>query len=171
MSSNGFEKLQKKEIFLVLQGDVPVAEIDGIEYNMPYYKENDLDDLCGKFGVPGQVAGSRWNYTEALIQHCIDVNQCDDLLKYFFDFERFDNIRELGNMAIIEAAYQKIVSGAIAKINSYLVMSRHQLQYINGYFYVTPNGQRPVIETPNLTTITTTYVQGLRERCSEDLTA
>ena len=69
----------------------------------------------------------------------------------------------------IDEIYKKIVVKAIAFINDSIKMSKHELSFIDGHFYIVETGKVPVIETPKLNANSLPYVQGLRDRCKEDL--
>ena len=71
----------------------------------------------------------------------------------------------------IEELHDKIVVAAVQKINQIIRLTRKELMLINGHFYITDAGTRPVIQTPKVDALTTAYVRGLRERCEADLTA
>lgn len=80
----------------------------------------------------------------------------------FQDFEKI----ETDHMAIV----QDCVSSR-ADINQSIRLSRHELVLADGHFYMVETGKAPVIETPKLNVRSIPYVQGLRERCNDDLMA
>ena len=64
--------------------------------------------------------------------------------------------------------FSKLRCNAIDKINTILCLGRNELQCIHGNYYVVDTGKVPIIEALNIKLINITYVQGLRERCTED---
>ena len=90
------------------------------------------------------------------------------MLRYLFDRDKFTSLLDLGSPEEIKTAYEYILQAVINKINVILYLGRHELQCIQGHYYVVETGKKPVIEAPNIKLINISYVQGLRERCTED---
>lgn len=166
----GFSVLKRKEIYELLQGNGPVSvEYKEKTYGMPYYTASDLDAICRHFNVPSFYGGSRWEYVSHLFQYAVDAGFCDDVLQYFFSEEHFENLREISDYDEIDAVHQAIVREAIKQINAYIRMTRCELVLSKGHFYIVDIGTAPEIETPKLNVRSIPYVQGLRERCKEEL--
>ena len=138
---------------------------------MPYYTENQLADICINFGYTNFTSGSRWCYVEGLLNFAIENNRCNELFCYFFNEERFENLRDLPTMEEIDSVYQDIVSAAIKYINSCIKLTRQELVYMGGRFYIVATGKAPVIESPKLDILGLPYVRGLQERCKGDFLA
>lgn len=168
-----FKVLQQKEIYEFLEGsgDQELVIHKGQSYGLPYLSGTDLDNICRAFGVTEPLGGSRWTYVEALVQYAIDNDRCDEMLTYLFSLDKFKNLKEIQEMDEIEELHDKIVVAAVQKINQIIRLTRKELMLINGHFYITDAGKRPVIQTPKVDALTTAYVRGLRERCEADLTA
>lgn len=168
-----FKVLQQKEIYEFLEGsgDQELVIHKGQSYGLPYLSGTDLDNICRAFGVTESLGGSRWTYVEALVQYAIDNDRCDEMLSYLFALDKFKNLKEIQEMDEIEELHNKIVAAAVQKINQIIRLTRKELMLINGHFYITGAGTRPVIQTPKVDALTTAYVRGLRERCEADLTA
>lgn len=168
-----FKVLQQKEIYEFLEGsgDNQLITYNGQSYGMPYLSGTDLENICRAFGVTDPLGGSRWTYVEALLQYAIDKERCDELLSYLFGLDKFKNLNDIQDMKTIEELHDKIVVAAVQKINQIIRLTRKELMLINGHFYITDAGTRPVIQTPKVDALTTAYVRGLRERCEADLTA
>ena len=169
---DSFKILMKKEIYEFLEGNGPkLVTHNGTEYGMPYYTGNQLEDICINFGYTSFTPGSRWCYVEGLLNFAIENNRCNELFCYFFNEERFDNLRELPTMDEIDSVYQAIVSAAIEYINSCIKLTRQELVYMGGRFYIVAIGKAPVIESPKLDILGLPYVRGLQERCKGDFLA
>ena len=167
-----FKLLKKKEIYEFLEGSGPaLVTHNGVEYGLPYYTASELGDICVSFGVTYPLGGSRWSYVEALLDFAIRNDRCDEVLRYLFNEERFENLRDISDMKEVEAVYQQIVTEAINYINQSIRMSRHELIIADGHFFVVPTGTTPIIETPKFNAVSIPYVQGLRERSRDDLLA
>lgn len=164
-----FKVLLRKDIYEFLQGNGPMLiKHNGVDFGMPYYTANQLADICVSFGFTDYPTGSRWCYIEGLMKYAIEYNRCNELLCYFFNEERFDHLREIGTIDEIDSVYHSIVSAAIEYINELIKLSRHELVYLSGQFYVVPTGRAPVIESPKLQILGLPYVRGLQERCKND---
>lgn len=167
-----FKLLRKKEIYEFLEGSGPtLVNYNGTAYGMPYYTASELGDICVSFGVTFPIGGSRWTYVEALLDFAIRYNRCDEVLRYLFSEERFENLRELPTMEEIDFVHHSIVEAAINFINQSIKMSRHELVLADGHFFVVECGSAPIIETPSFNAISIPYVQGLKERCRDDFIA
>lgn len=140
----------------------------GVEYRMPYYTASDLASICTRFGCSNFFGGSRWTYVEALLAYAIEKERCDELLNFFFSEERFNNLNGLDTMDEIGTVYRSIFENAIIYINKLIRLSRHELLYSGGHFYIVDAGKSPAIETPKLDILSIPYVTGLRERCNND---
>lgn len=170
MKDDSFKILRKKEFYEFLEGSGPtLAEYKGTEYGMPYYTASELASICTNFGCGDYPGGSRWTYVEALLDFAIAEERCDELLCFFFSEERFSNLNDLRTMDEIDTVYQSIVKAAIAYINTTIRLSRRELVFADGHFYIVETGKKPVIETPKLNILSVPYVLGLRERCNNDL--
>lgn len=168
----GFSLLQRKEIYELFQGNGPVeVEYNGKKYGMPYYTALALEGICCHFGVPSFHANSRWEYVEHLFKFAVAAGFCDDVLRFFFNQEQFENLREIPSIKDIDRIHQAIVQEAIKQINIYIRMSRSELILHEGHFYIVNIGRAPEIETPKLDATSIPYVQGLRERCKEAFVA
>ena len=167
-----FKILKKKEIYEFLQGNGPeLVTYNGVEYGMPYYTAAQLQSICVDFGMIEVPTGSRWVYVEALMDFVINQGRCDEFLGYFFSEERFDNLRSIQSMDEIDNIYRKIIDEGIRYINETIKMSKHELTYIDGHFHINEIGKKDVIVTPKFDIYTISYVQGLRERCNNELIA
>ena len=172
MNDDKFNLLKKKEIYEFLEGNGPtLVTFAGEKYGMPYCTASQLSELCTDFGITDTVGGSRWCYVEALLTNAIERKRCDELFRLIFSEKRFDNLQNIPSMNDIEAVHKEIVLHAIQYINQSIRLSRHELVLADGHFYMVETGKAPVIETPKLNVRSIPYVQGLRERCNDDLMA
>lgn len=170
--ANNYELLKRKDIITILNGDVTIEEKEDYKVKMPYLSGPKLVEICNDFGLPTKYGTeSRWVYLDDLLKHVIEKNRCDDLLRYLLNRDKFTDLLKLKNPEEISKAYEYIVQAVIDKINVILFMGRHELQCIQGHYYVVETGKTPVIEAPNIKLINISYVQGLRERCTEDFNA
>ena len=170
--ANNYELLKRKDIITILDGDVTIEEKEDYKVKMPYLSGPKLVEICNDFGLPTKYGTeSRWVYLDDLLKHVIEKNRCDDLLRYLLNRDKFTDLLKLKNPEEISKAYEYIVQAVIDKINVILFMGRHELQCIQGHYYVVETGKTPVIEAPNIKLINISYVQGLRERCTEDFNA
>lgn len=168
-----FIVLQQKDIYEFLEGngEQDLVTYNGQSYGLPYFSSSDLNNICRAFGVTDPLGGSRWTYVEALVQYAIDNDRCDEMLSYLFSLDKFKNLNDIQNMQEIEELHERIVVAAVQRINQIIRLTRKELVLINGHFYITDVGTRPVILAPKVNALTTSYVRGLRERCEADLTA
>lgn len=170
--ANNYELLKRKDIITILDGDVTIEEKEDYKVKMPYLSGPKLVEICNDFGLPTKYGTeSRWVYLDDLLKHVIEKNRCDDLLRYLLNRDKFTDLLKLKNPEEISKAYEYIVQAVIDKINVILFMGGHELQCIQGHYYVVETGKTPVIEAPNIKLINISYVQGLRERCTEDFNA
>lgn len=170
--ANNYELLKRKDIITILDGDVTIEEKEDYKVKMPYLSGPKLVEICNDFGLPTKYGTeSRWVYLDDLLEHVIKKNRCDDLLRYLLNRDKFTDLLKLKNPEEISKAYEYIVQAVIEKINVILFMGGHELQCIQGHYYVVETGKTPVIEAPNIKLINISYVQGLRERCTEDFNA
>lgn len=164
-----FKVLAKKEIYELLEGSGPsLVTYNGIKYGLPYYTATQLNELCLEFGVTEPVYGSRWCYIEALLEYAIEQERCDELFQLLFDEKQFSNLQDIEDMKEVDEVHKQIVDAAIKEINHSIRLSRNELIYVNGHFMIVETGKAPMLETPKLNIRTFPYVQGLRERCTDD---
>lgn len=168
---DNFKVLKKKEIYEFLEGSgSPLVTYNGIEYGLPYYTAAQLNSLCVDFGLTDVGGGSsRWCYVEELLDYAIENQRCDELFCLLFSEKQFINLQDIEDMQEVDNVYNKIVKAAISHINHSIRLSRKELVIINGHFMVVEAGKEPVIETPKLNMRSIPYVQGLKERCKDDL--
>lgn len=165
-----FKVLNNRKIIDVLIGDEQVCE----SYHMPYYSGPDLCELSTMFGLPVtyyKTGGnlSRWMYMRDLLVYIEKHGRTADLLAYVFDFARFESLQLVGTTEQIRETYNKIVQGAIDKINSILLFSGIQLQIVNKQFVLTKAGEIVVFEAPKVKMVTYEYIRELPERIKDDI--
>ena len=168
---NEFKALLKKDIYAILDGDTLLKvkeEDEEYETIMPYLTGQQLVDLCKTFGLYQQYGASRWTYLEALLKYMSERNRVDELLIYMFDLERFYHLTALSSPELIHQKHKEICNAAIDKINATLALGRHELQLIEGRFYITETGKKVPIETLRMKRIDMPYVHGLAGRCQDD---
>ena len=164
-----YELLKRKDIITILDGDVTIEEKDNYKVKMPYLSGPKLVEICNEFGLPKKYGSdSRWVYLDELFEYVIKRNRCDDLLRYLLNRDKFIDLLKLKSPEEISSAYEYIVQAVIDKINVILYMGGHELQCVQGHYYIVETGKTPIIEAPNIKLINVSYVQGLRERCTED---
>ena len=168
---DAFRVLQKKEIYEFLEGsgDQNLVQHNGSWYGLPYHTAAELDNICRSFGYTDDLGGSRWTYVESLLQFAIEHNRCSELLSYLFSLEQFDNLNDISDMVEIDGVHREIIAAAVERINQMIRLTRKELQLIGGHFYIVDAGKHPVIQTPEVDTISLAYVRSLRQRCEEDL--
>lgn len=165
-----FKVLQKKEIYELLEGSGPfLVTHNDKEYGLPYYTASQLYAICKEFGVTDIVCGSRWCYVEALLDYAIKNERCDELFQFLFNEKQFTNLQDIDDLDEVNYVYKQIVAAAIKYINHSIRLSHNELICINKHYQVVANGETPVIETPKLNACSIPYVQGLRERCKNEL--
>lgn len=163
--------LNNRKIIDVLIGDTRVYE----EYHMPTYTGPKLCELSTQFGLPvsyvwGGANKSRWMYMQDLLVYVEKQGRTPDLLAYLFDFSRFESLQLAGTPEQIKDTYNKIVNGAIEKINEVLLFAGCQLQIVKRQFVLTKAGETVVIEAPKVKTVTYEYIRELPERIKDDIT-
>lgn len=164
-----FKVLMKKEIYELLEGNGPsLITYNNKKYGLPYYTESQLIELCMNFGMKIDFCGSRWCYVEALLKYAIEQERCDELFQLLFDEGQFSNLQDIEDIKDVDEAHKQIVAAAIKYINHSIRLSRNELIYANGHFMIIETGKTPNLETPKLNVRTFPYVQGLRERCTDD---
>ena len=89
-------------------------------------------------------------YLDELLEYTILKNRCDELLRYLFDIDKFRDFLQLRTPEEIGKAYEYTLMAVINKINTALYLGRHELQYIQGHFYVVETGKKPAIEATNI---------------------
>lgn len=104
-----------------------------------------------------------------LMAHVEENNRTNDLLSYLFAFQRFESLRLSGTQEEIKQTYNKIVNGAITKINEKLIYSSVQLQIIKNQFVLSKIGETVVVEAPKIKTITYQYIRELPDRIKDDI--
>lgn len=163
--SNEFELLLRKEIIAILDGDIFLGDSSDEIFRMPYLKGTELCELSDLFGLHQEYgASSRWTYLYNLLKYVIENNRCDELLCYMFDLERFNQLENLSSTDEIIQTHKSICLAAIQKINSKLALGRHELQVINGHFYITETGKAVQIPSSRINDISVPYIQGLCQR-------
>ena len=167
--TNNYRLLKRKDIITILDGDVTIEEKEEFQVKMPYLSGPKLVEICNDFGFPKTYGSeSRWVYLDELLEYTISKNRCDELLRYLFAKDKFEDLMKLKSPEEISSAYEYIVQAVIDKINVILYLGGHELQCIQGHYYVVETGKTPIIEAANIKLINLTYVHGLRERCTED---
>lgn len=167
-----FKILLKKEIYEFLEGSgEPLLTYKGVQYGMPYYTANQLETICTDLGYVDFTPGSRWTYVEGLLRYAISTGRCDEVLKYFFNIERFEQLREIGSMEEIDTVYQSLFSAAISFINTSIKLTRKELVYTGNRFFIVDAGKAPIIVAPVFHELDLPYVRGLQERCKDDFLA
>lgn len=167
--ANDYGLLRRKDIIAILDGDVLIEEKENYRVQMPYLSGHRLVEMCNDFGLSRSYGSeSRWVYLDDLFEYAIEEKRCDELLRYLFNRDKFVNLLELSSTKEIDDAYEYILQAVIDKINAILYLGRHELQCIQGHYYVVEIGKKPVIEAPNIKLINISYVQGLRERCTDE---
>lgn len=164
--------LKRKDIIEILDGDVIFQEqryVYEYDIRMPYLKGQDLVDLCNRFGLAMQYdSRSRWMYMDELMEHCLQTNQFNDLLKYLFSEQNFEGFPLNDGIEVFQDYYNTAIGFAIERINSILYFGKYELQFIDGNFYVVESGKTPVIDYPTVKLINMEYIHSLRERCEND---
>lgn len=167
--ADNYELLRSKDIISILDGDVTIEEKENYTVKMPYLSGPKLVEICNIFGLSRKYGSeSRWVYLDELLEYVIANNRCDELLRYLFDRDKFRDLLKLKTPEDISNAYEYTLQAVINRINVALYLGRHELQCIQGHYYVAEVGKKPVIEATNIKLINLSYVQGLRERCTED---
>ncbi|MBD8958248.1 MAG: abortive phage infection protein [Holdemanella biformis] len=167
--ADNYELLRSKDIISILDGDVTIEEKENYTVKMPYLSGPKLVEICNIFGLSRKYGSeSRWVYLDELLEYVIANNRCDELLRYLFDRDKFRDLLKLKTPEDISNAYEYTLQGVINRINVALYLERHELQCIQGHYYIVEVGKNPVIEATNIKFINLSYVQGLRERCTED---
>lgn len=167
--NSDFALLKRKDIYQILDGDTTLIEYKDYKLGLPYQRGTDLCEICTLFGCPQECGVSRWVYIEGLLDFGIENDRCDEILNYLFDRSHFSNLLSMDTPDEIDRLYNEIVRAALDKINTILYLSRYELQLVDGHFYITETGKKPVIDTRNIAVINLPYVQGLQERCNNDL--
>jgi len=165
---NNYELLINKGIIAILDGDEKLGDPEDALFSMPYLTGHDLCNLSNTFGLHQDYGASRWTYLDNLLHFVIERGRCDELLCYMFDLKRFYQLEKLSNPTDIIKKYNEICHTAIERINSKLVFSDHELQFINGHFYLTEIGQKITVEAPHIQVIDIPYIRALPERCNND---
>lgn len=162
--------LQQKIIYEFLEGsgDNELVTYNGKPYGLPYLSGSDLYSMCLSFGIVDPPQGSRWTLVERLFEFAIENNRCDELLNYFFELDRFNNLQEIESMEEVEKLHRKIVEAAVKKINQIIRLSRKELVNVDSHYYIVCVRQKLVLETPKVDTLSLDYVRNLRERCIID---
>ena len=144
---------------------------EGFDCNisMPYLSGMDLVNLCNMFGLAMQYdSRSRWMYMDELMEHCIQNDNFNSLLKYLFSEQNFEGVCLDMGKEVFQKYYNLVIECVIERINSILYFGKHELQFIDGNFYVVESGKAPVIDFPTVKLINMEYIHGLRERCEND---
>lgn len=167
--ADNYELLRSKDIISILDGDATIEEQENYTVKMPYLSGPKLVEICNLFGLARKYGSeSRWVYLDELLEYVIANNRCDELLRYLFDIDKFRDLLKLRTPEDISNAYEYTLHAVINRINVALYLGKHELQCIQGHYYVVEVGKKPVIEATNIKLINLSYVQGLRERCTED---
>ena len=166
---NGYELLNRRDIIDILDGDTKLGDSESFIVKMPYLSGPNLVQLCNDFGlVTTYGSQSRWVYLNDLLSHVNNNHMTDELLRYMFNLDKFTDLLKLGSPQEIEEAYKSICDLAIKKINSILYLGKHELQLIDGHFYVVELGTKPTIDKTNISIINIPYVRELSNRCEKD---
>lgn len=165
-----FSLLINRKTIDILIGDTTVYS----DYRLPYLKGSDLCDLSTRFGLSrtyswGGGSLSRWEYMRDLLKFLNKQDRVSELLAYLFDFSRFTQLTDLGNVEEIEKAYNGIVDGAIKAINTQLLLSKMELRVINKAFVLVNHGKDVLIKAPIIKVVTYQYIRELPNRIIEDL--
>ena len=167
--ANNYEKLKNKRIIEILIGNEIIEKKENYDVKMHYLSGPDLCQICNDFGLEKTYGKeSRWAYLSDLLDYVIKNNRCDELLTYLFKKESFKELTSLNTPEEIEDAYTYIVKSVISKINVILLLSKTELQFIDGHFYVVETGKEPVIDIANIKLINIEYILGLKDRCVAD---
>ncbi|MBQ6791362.1 MAG: abortive infection family protein [Paludibacteraceae bacterium] len=166
-----FKLLNNRKIIDVLIGDTQVYN----EYRMPNYTGPELCELSTQFGLPvsyvwGGSNLSRWMYMRDLLVYVEKQGRTAELLAYLFDFARFESLQLAGTTEHIRETYNKIVQGALDKINAILLFSGSQLQIVNKQFVLTKAVETVVFEASKVKMVTYEYIRELPERIKDDIT-
>ena len=167
---NDFSLLNNRKIIDILIGDIKLFE----QYGLPYMTGSDLCQLCTSFGLPqtyswGGVNRSRWTYMQSLLDFLNKQKRVPDLLSYLFNMSRFEELNSLGDVDEIKNIHKSIISIALKKINSHLLIANKELRVVNSLFVLSDIGEKSVIETPKVRIVTYQYIRELPERIKEDL--
>lgn len=166
---NDYNLLNRREIIDILIGDTVLGDNELYNVAMPRLSGPKLVQICKDFGLDTDYGSqSRWVYLNDLMNYVNDNKRTDEFLQYMFNLDKFTDLIELGSSQEIEEAYKNITNLALKKINSILYLGKHELQIIDGHFYVVESGTKPTIEKTNITIINIPYVQGISERCEKD---
>lgn len=179
MSDQDFKYLENKEVYEFLEGSGKnnLVYYEDYSYGLPYLSGGDLYSYCNQFGLVDELPGAtRWTYVEALIKDAVANDRCDELLNFFFDLVHFNNLQGSSGLGVpsipdedLETVHQQIINAAVGHINTLIRLTRHELHYADGHFYMTESGKKPVIITQQLDKFSSDYVAGLRNRCKEHL--
>ena len=166
---NDYDLLNRREIIDILIGDTVLGDNKLYNVAMPRLSGPKLVQICNDFGLATDYGSqSRWVYLNDLMNYVNANQRTDEFLRYMFNLDKFTDLIELGSSQEIEEAYKNITTLALKKINSILYLGKHELQIIDGHFYVVESGTKPTIEKTNISIINIPYVQGLSERCEKD---
>lgn len=177
--SNLYGLLRTKEIIAILDGDIEYGTYkfeDGSEIRvaMPRLSGPDLCGISTTFGLPvtyswGGGALSRWQYADNLMEHCMENDTFSDLLAYLFGKEHFSRILSGYGIDEINAAYERIVSTVINKINGILYFGGNELAVVGKQYVVRPIGSKVEVETPKIKAIDREYIKSISARAMEDV--
>lgn len=145
-----------------------------VDVSMPYLSGPALCGILTKFGLNteygwGGGSLSRWNYMQNLLNHCIDNDRFDVLLKYLFNKQQFSTMLAGLDVEDIEFAYSEICRKVINSINSELHFGGNELVYRGNYFNVLSIGTQVFVEAPKIKTIDRTYITDLSGRALKDI--
>lgn len=179
--ANPLGLLKTKEIIAILDGDTKYGEYkfeDGttVDISMPYMSGPKLCDLSTLFGLPmsyswgkGATNLSRWQYLDNLLEYCIKVNRCSDLLSHLFGKEQFSKMLSGHGVDEIEAAYTHITQQIIQKINGILSFGGNELTVIGKQFIVKPIGSKVTVQAPQIKSIDREYIKSISNRAMQDV--
>lgn len=177
MESN-WEVLLIRECLDILIGDTKVEigspwEYTPNEYSMPYLTGPQICTLGNMFGLEISYSSpqqSRWSYMHDVLNYCISNKRVQYLLKHLFKLDRFRRmLAELDSPEEVKNRYELIVSKVIDKINAILIYNKYKLNFSNGYFEITKDGQLPEIETPEIKKINYDYIKDISIRANCDI--
>lgn len=143
--ADNYELLKSKDIIAILDGDVTIEEKENYTVKMPYLSGPKLVEICNIFGlVRSYGSESRWVYLDDLLEYVIANDRCDELLCYLFDRDKFRDLLKLRNPEDINAAYEYTLQAVINRVNVALYLGRHELQCIQGHYYIVEVGRNPL---------------------------
>lgn len=171
--------LKDKSILGILNGDTNLGDYtlsDGtlIELKMPYLSGPVLCNISKRFGFPVEYgwsggALSRWQYLSNLIDHCINNNNCSQLLAYIFRKEAFSSLLSNQSVEDISYCYNETINAAIDKINGILYFGNNELVKVGDNYIIKSTDTEIFINTPEIRTIDRDYIKSISSRALTDI--